>query len=121
WAPPPSDSRLSHPPGPSPSGLETRAEGLEKAGDFDGAMEALLASHSAGSSQAVMLAHGLSQRHPGAFQYKGCPVSNTQSGLRPTLKPATADNALTSSTVGNGGGGGGGGGGGPSESLSAPS
>ena len=97
WWAPPSGSRPSHPPD-SPSVLETRAEVLEKAGDFDGAMEALLASHSAGSSQAVMLAHGLSQRHPGAFQSKGCPVRQS-GGPTPTPKPASADNALRSSAA----------------------
>ncbi|CAM9400875.1 unnamed protein product [Ectocarpus sp. 12 AP-2014] len=56
--------------------LEKRAEELEAAGDLDGAMEALLASHDQGSSKAVTLAHELSQRHPvGAFGANRCPLS----------------------------------------------
>lgn len=56
--------------------LEKRAEELEAAGDLDGAMEALLASHGEGSSRAVALAHELSQRHPaGAFGANRCPLS----------------------------------------------
>ncbi|CAM9444620.1 unnamed protein product [Ectocarpus sp. 13 AM-2016] len=56
--------------------LEKRAEELEAAGDLDGAMEALLASHDQGSSRAVTLAHELSQRHPvGAFGANKCPLS----------------------------------------------
>ncbi|CAM9123614.1 unnamed protein product [Ectocarpus sp. 12 AP-2014] len=56
--------------------LEKRAEELEAAGDLDGAMEALLASHDQGSSRAVTLAHELSQRHPvGAFGANRCPLS----------------------------------------------
>ncbi|CAM9401073.1 unnamed protein product [Ectocarpus sp. 6 AP-2014] len=56
--------------------LEERAEELEAAGDLDGAMEALLASHDQSSSRAVTLAHELSQRHPaGAFGANRCPLS----------------------------------------------
>lgn len=56
--------------------LEKLAEELEAAGDLDGAMEALLASHDHGSSRAVTLAHELSQRHPaGAFGANRCPLS----------------------------------------------
>ncbi|CAB1103115.1 unnamed protein product [Ectocarpus sp. CCAP 1310/34] len=56
--------------------LEKRAEELEAAGDLDGAMEALLASHDQGSSRAVTLAHELSQRHPvGALGGNRCPLS----------------------------------------------
>ncbi|CAM9228459.1 unnamed protein product [Ectocarpus sp. 4 AP-2014] len=56
--------------------LEKRAKELEAAGDLDGAMEALLASHDQGSSRAVTLAHELSQRYPaGAFGANRCPLS----------------------------------------------
>eukprot|EP00904_Undaria_pinnatifida_P003760 jgi/Undpi1/13385/HiC_scaffold_8.g03044.m1 len=115
-AAPPSGSRPSHLP-ESSAVLETRARKLEKTGDFDGAMEALLVSHSAGSSQAVMLAHDLAQRHPGTFQSKGCPVG-------PTSKPAAADTTTSSAAGdyrGGGGGGGGGGDGDLSDQFSAPS
>ena len=118
WWAPPSGSRPSY-PSESPSVLEMRAEGFEKTGDFDGAMEALLASHFAGSSQAVKLAHELSKRHPGAFQSKGCPV-RLGVGSTPTPKQAGANTALASSVV-SGGYGGGGCTAAPSEPLTAPS
>lgn len=67
--------------------LETRASELETAGDLDGAMQALLASHSTRSSRAAVLAHELLQRHPDAFKAKGCPV---RQGIGQTQSPTAA-------------------------------
>lgn len=75
--------------GPSSS---LRAQKLEAEEDFAGAMQALLGSHHAGDSQAVMLAHELCRRHPDAFEAKGCPVLS-QRGERETGQSVVAARA----------------------------
>lgn len=96
---PPSSLNASLPDTGATTELEVRAKGLETAGDFDGAMEALLASHRAGSSRAVTLAHELSQRNADAFQAKGCPAH--RSGDEAVVAPLATTAAAAAAGRGN--------------------
>lgn len=71
------------------------AQKLEAEGDFTGAMKVLLSLHHARDSQAVILAHELSRRHPDAFEVKGCPVLSQRNEREAAGQNVVADGVTT--------------------------